>query len=211
MRRRTLTMAFHASGVARRLWALVVWGLAVLIWCRRLRISGLDNLPNEPVVVIANHSSHADTVLLQYALAIRHPLPVLVAGAEDYWFRNRALGAAAKVLGVFAFPRHGEVGVRRARKALRRRSTVIIYPQGSRTGGQFRTGIGRIALGNSVSVIPVRIAGSDGILPRGRIWPHRGDVDITFGSPTRVEPHETPSDFALRMEAVVLDHRELAA
>jgi 1-acyl-sn-glycerol-3-phosphate acyltransferase len=206
-----LTLVFQASGAARRLWALVVWGLAIRIWCRRLRISGLRNLPNEPVVVVANHSSHADTVLLQYALAIRHRLPVLVAGAEDYWFRNRVLSAAAKLLGVFAFPRRGEVGVRRARKAIRRRSTVIMYPQGSRNGGQFRAGIGRIAVGNSVCVVPVYISGSDVILPRGRRWPHRGDVIITFGRATKIEPNETPSEFAMRIEAAVLDHRELAA
>lgn len=191
------------AGVARRLFALGVWGSLTAVWCRSLRIEGLDRIPDRPVMVVANHSSHVDTVLLQFALAIRHRHPVLVAGAEDYWFGNRFRAWLASAIGVFAFPRHGERGVHRARKALRC-ATVVVFPQGSRSGGRFRAGVGRIAAGGVVEVVPVHISGADRILPRGRRWPRRHDVVITIGGPTTIGPDDTPPEFADRLERIVL-------
>jgi long-chain acyl-CoA synthetase len=163
------------------------------------------------MVVVANHSSHADTVLLQYALATCHNRPVRVAGAEDYWFRNRFFGACSRVLGLIAFPRSGEVGVHRVRRALDRRVSVVLFPQGSRSGGRFRRGIGRIARGGDVEVLPVHVAGARELLPKGKIWPRRADVAVRFGEPIMLEPSETPEGFAARLERIVLVDLEMAA
>jgi 1-acyl-sn-glycerol-3-phosphate acyltransferase len=198
-------LLLRLGGAVRRLFALGAWGLLVAVWCRRLRISGLENVPDRPVLIVANHSSHADTVLLQFALAIGHRHPVLVAGADDYWFATRTRAVVASAVGVFAFPRQGERGVQRARKALRRRATVIMFPQGSRAGGRFRAGVGRIAAEGSVEVVPVHIAGADSILPRGSGWPSRGDVVITIGRPTCIGRGDTPAEFADRLERLVID------
>jgi 1-acyl-sn-glycerol-3-phosphate acyltransferase len=156
------------------------------------------------VIVVANHSSHADTVLLQFALATCHEQPVLVAGAEDYWFRNPLLGALAQALGVIAFPRKGEVGVHRVARALNRRASVVLFPQGSRSGGRFRAGIGRIARRSDAEVLPVHVAGTQELLPKGRIWPQRTDIVVRFGEPITPKPSETPEAFAARLERIVL-------
>lgn len=195
------------AALARRLWAHIVWGAMVSTWCR-LRVDGIESVPDEPVVIAANHSSHADTVLLQYLLAKHHRPLVLVAGAEDYWFRNRALGRISAMLGVFAFPRRGDAGVRRARKALRSRATVIIYPQGTRSGGSFRPGVGRIAFGEPTKVVPVRISGSDQVLAKGSCWPRRCDVEVSFGRPTSISLSESPEEFAIRLGNSVLTEAE---
>ncbi len=200
---------FRLGGALRRLFAICVWGLLVVVWCRRLRIRGLENVPDRPVLVVANHSSHADTVLLQFALAIGHRHPVLVAGAADYWFATGLRALVASAVGVFAFPRQGERGVHRARKALRRRATVIVFPQGSRAGGHFRAGVGRIAAEGGIEVVPVHIEGADRILPRGSGWPRRGDVVVTIGRPTSIGRGDTPTEFANRLEHIVLN--ELAS
>ena len=204
------TTGMAVAALSRRLWARLVWGIVVSVWCR-LRVDGLQRVPDEAVVIAANHSSHADTVLLQYLLAKHHRPLVLVAGAEDYWFRNRALARVAAMLGVFAFPRHGDVGVRRARKALRRSATVIIYPQGTRSGGQFRPGVGRIAYGKPTKVVPVRISGSDQLLAKGSRWPRRCDVEVTFGRPTSMGLSETAEEFAVRLGKSVLTESERSA
>ena len=195
---------FAFAGALRRLWALVVWRLAVIVWCRRLRIEGRDRVPRRPVVVVANHASHADTVLLQYALATCHERPVLVAGAEDYWFRNAAIGLGARFLGVFSFPRKGDVGLLRTHRALERQSSVVLVPQGTRSGGHFRPGIGRLASEAQVEVLPVRLLGPDRLLPKGRFWPHRTDIVVRFGEPTSIRRDESPDDFAARLERIVL-------
>ena len=197
-------MMFVVAGILRRLWALVVWRLAVLMWCRRLRIEGIAGVLHRPMVIVANHASHADTVLLQYALATCHDQPVLVAGAEDYWFRNVVMGAGARFLGVFAFPRNGEAGVRRTGRALDRQASVVLFPQGSRSGGRFRSGIGRIAEQTGVDVLPVHLAGVNHLLPKGQRWPRRSDVVVRFGVPTTICSGETAEEFATRLERTVL-------
>ncbi len=199
---------FVVAGFLRRVWALSAWRFAVMVWCRRLRIEGRCNVPSRAVVVVANHASHADTVLLQYALATCHDRPVLVAGAEDYWFRSAVVGIAARLLGVFSFPRAGDIGVRRTKRALARHATVVLFPQGSRSGGRFRAGVGRIARGADAEVIPVHLEGPSVLLPKGHAWPRRTDVIVRFGDPTTMRPDETPEDFASRLEDIVL--RDLA-
>lgn len=197
-------LAIFIGGAMRRVWALIVWRAAIFMWCRRLRIEGRSRVPSRPVIVAANHSSHADTVLLQFALATCHEQPVLVAGAEDYWFRNPLLGAFAQALGVIAFPRKGEIGVHRVARALNRRASVVLFPQGSRSGGRFRAGIGRIARRSDAEVLPVHVAGTQELLPKGRIWPQRTDIVVRFGEPITPKPSETPEAFAARLERIVL-------
>jgi 1-acyl-sn-glycerol-3-phosphate acyltransferase len=188
----------------------VALAVAVLLWCRRFRLRGRENLPRRrPVLVVANHASHADTVLLIFALAAAGRR-IRVAAAEDYWFRGRVRAAIASAIGAFPFPRTGDEGVERARNLLGR-ATVILFPQGSRTGGRFRSGVGRIVADTEIEVVPVHIDGSDRILPRGRTWPHRSDVTITIGRPTRMHRDESPSEFAERLERIVLEDLVRAA
>jgi 1-acyl-sn-glycerol-3-phosphate acyltransferase len=197
-------LLLRLAGAARRAWALVVWRALVLVWCRSLRIEGRDHVPRRPVVVAANHASHTDTVLLQFALAKCHPRSILVAGAADYWFRSVTLAAFARMLGVFPFPRKGDTGVHRARRALDLRATVVLFPQGSRSGGRFRPGIGRIAMCSSTDVLPVYLSGSSELLPKGRRWPRRADIVVRFGEPMAIAPGETAEAFTARLEQVVL-------
>ena len=187
----------------RRLWCLTAWRLAIAIWCRRFEIRNRQRIPAGPVLIVANHASHADTVVLQFALASSVRCPLRVAGAEDYWFRNRVIGWFARGLGVFPFPRRGEAGPRRARRALASRSSVLIFPQGTRAGGRFRPGVGRIAAGSPTSVLPIHVSGTDSVLPRGSFLPRRGDVVIRVGEPVSMEPLETPEEFAARLERIV--------
>jgi 1-acyl-sn-glycerol-3-phosphate acyltransferase len=187
----------------RRFWFLTVWRIAILAWCRRFVIEGGSRIPGGPVVVVANHASHADTVVLQYALALSHRRPVRVAGAEDYWFRNGVTGWFARALGVFPFPRRGNVGVERAREVLAHRMSVLLFPQGTRSGGGFRAGIGRIVVASGVEVVPVHITGTDTLLPKGSRWPRRSDVLLRIGEPVAIEEAETPEQFAARLERII--------
>ncbi len=196
--------SLHLFGTARRVIGSFVWGHLVLFWCRTLRIHGLHNVPHQAVLIAANHSSHADTVLLQFALSLRHRRPVLVAGAEDYWFSDPLLAAGATSIGVFPFPRHGDAGIRRARKALRMQATVLVYPQGTRAGGRFRSGVGRIAADGLTDVVPVYISGTEELLPRGRQWPRRSSVKIVFGESVRRGQSETAQEFADRLGHTVM-------
>jgi 1-acyl-sn-glycerol-3-phosphate acyltransferase len=98
-------------------------------------------------IVVANHSSHADTAVLLAALPPKAK-PVFGAAA-DYWFDvpvRRFI--ATSVAGVLPVRRTGggsfDALLAAARPALKAGRTVVIYPEGTRSTdgnvGEFRSG-----------------------------------------------------------------------
>lgn len=143
--------------------------------------------PDGPCVVVANHSSHADTAALLAALPARRR-PV-VAAAADYWFAGplRALVCRALVSG---FPvRRGGGGtadLARAVQLLEQGRIVVVYPEGTRSRdgrvGRFHSGAARIAGEAGVPIMPVSLLGTRGVLPvHGRL--RRGRVLVRFHPP----------------------------
>ena len=162
----------------------LVWMPIRGLYCSPLTVEHLARLPREPVVFVANHNSHADTVVLLEVLGRRRLLAV--AAADDYWFRDRLRGLAlAASLGAFPFPREGTRGLRRTEELLAAGWSVLIYPQGTRGGGKFRSGIGRLAAAGA-TLVPVGVVGTRHVLPKGASWPQRHAVSVRIGEALRV-------------------------
>jgi 1-acyl-sn-glycerol-3-phosphate acyltransferase len=161
--------------------------------CFPLMVAGRDRVPDEPVLFVANHASHADTVAIIAALPPRVRARIAPAAAEDYFFKSRLRGRVCRWLtGAFPFPRHGAEGLRRARALLASGRAVLIYPEGtrSRTGAiaAFRPGAAILASQAGATVVPVGIAGTGDVLPvHGRL-PRRAPVAVVFGEPQRFAP-----------------------
>ncbi|MCV7408395.1 acyl-phosphate glycerol 3-phosphate acyltransferase [Mycobacterium florentinum] len=146
-------------------------------------------------VVVANHSSHADSAVLLAALppATR---PVIGAAA-DYWFAVPARRVVAtSLIGVLPVRRSGDgtyaALLAAAGPALKAGRTVVIYPEGTRstdgTIGEFRSGALRLARDCGVPIVPVAIAGTADVLPKdGRYSP--APMRVHLGAP--LDPHTT--------------------
>ncbi|HEX3731107.1 MAG TPA: 1-acyl-sn-glycerol-3-phosphate acyltransferase, partial [Opitutaceae bacterium] len=99
----------------------------------RVRAVGAERVPAAGgAILIANHLSYADVVVLQLAT----PRPLRFLGYEDEespWF-FRALFRLAGVIPIS--PRHPTAGMRRALAALRRGELLCLFPEGqiARTG-----------------------------------------------------------------------------
>ena len=182
------------------LWRLL-WGIAFRVWSPGYRVTG--RIPDGPVVFVANHNSHADTAAIQLALARAGHTRVLAAGAEDYFFRSPLTSFFSKVIGVFPFPRSGQEGVDRATSLVADGVSVLLYPQGTRGGGPFRKGVAHVAA-PGVPVVPVTLAGTAAVLPKGAAWPSRGAISVHFGLPLVRGRHESPDDFIARLQTAVL-------
>lgn len=140
-------------------------------------------------VVVANHSSHADTAVLLAALP-PSARPVFGAAA-DYWFDvpvRRVI--ASSLIGILPVGRSGEGAydalLKAARPALRAGRTVVIYPEGTRsTGGgigEFHSGAVRLARECGVPIVPVAVLGTAVVLPKGgRFSP--GPMAVRIGAP----------------------------
>jgi 1-acyl-sn-glycerol-3-phosphate acyltransferase len=144
-------------------------------------------------IVVANHSSHADTAVLLAALPPKAE-PVFGAAA-DYWFDvpvRRFI--ATSLAGVLPVRRSGggsyDALLAAARPALKAGRTVVIYPEGTRstdgTIGEFRSGALRLARECGVPIVPVAVTGTADVLPKGGRW-SAAPMQVRIGEP--IDPH----------------------
>ena len=186
--------AAGAAGARRVLWR------AVLRLTGGLRVDGAAELPPGPCLIVANHSSHADTAALIAALpAWRKPV---VAAAADYWFRGGFRPAICRAL-CAAFPVRrsggGSADLAAAARLLAAGHDVIVFPEGTRSRdgqiGDFRRGAARLAAAAGAPLVPAGISGTRALLPpAGSGWaggpgrPCRATVTVRFGAPVFVGP-----------------------
>ena len=177
-----------------------------------LEVVGRENLRGGgPFIFAPNHSSHLDTPLLLAALPLHLRLKTRVAAAFDYFFDRPWKGALVRlVLNAVPFVRRGEgcqASLLATCQLVRQGHSLVIFPEGTRTSNghlqPFKHGIGRLVAGSGVAVVPVWIDGTFASLPKGRRWPRRQSVKITFGPALRFEPDLSAQEIAAQVEEAV--------
>jgi len=163
-----------------------------------------------PVLIVANHCSHADTPSILRALPRRIRRRTMVAAAADYFYRSKLIGALMTLtLGTFPFSREGAVrsSLERCGELTDDGWSLLIYPEGTRstTGetGPFRRGIGLLATQLGVPVVPIGITGTYGVWPKGRALPTSSPVTVRIGTPIDVCVDADPVDMVERLELAV--------
>lgn len=173
-----------AAAIARRvLWTIALWATG---GCR-----ADGSLPARPCVIVANHSSHADTPALLAVLPPRRR--PAVAAAADYWFGGPASlrwRAAVCTSLTAAFPVRrsggGSADLASAAALIAAGRDVIVFPEGTRSRdgsvGPFHSGAARLAEAAGAPIVPVGIRGTGALLPvHGRL--RRTRVDVRIGAP----------------------------
>ena len=163
-------------------------------------------------IVVANHSSHADTAVLLAALP-PSAKPVFGAAA-DYWFDVPVRRfVATSLAGVLPVQRSGDGGyaalLAAVRPALEAGHTVVVYPEGTRstdgTIGEFRSGALRLAQDCGVPIVPVAVLGTAAVLPKGGHY-SPAPMRVHIGDP--VDP-ATTSAAQLREQVIALRDNRL--
>jgi 1-acyl-sn-glycerol-3-phosphate acyltransferase len=168
-----------------------------LAWKGAFRLVGgfkaTGSAPYEAMVVVANHTSHADTPAL--IAAFPSPYKPVVVAADDYWFEKRWKALALKLaIGAVPVRRDGGHGydtlVESARRVLGTGSSLLVFPEGTRGAGgelgEFHTGAIRLAKEFDVPLLPVAVVGTDRLLPKGgRLRP--GPVEVRVGQAIQPE------------------------
>ncbi len=157
----------------------------------KLEVVNKDNLPgNGSFIIAANHASHLDFPLLYSIFSFSRIKKVIAPAASDYFYNNRLRKIFTdRFINSFSFERFGNFmhGLKICRYLLERGSCLVIFPEGTRMAGsdigEFKAGIGMLAIELDVPIIPVYIEGAERALPKGKsvIKPHK--VKIKIGKP----------------------------
>ncbi len=155
------------------------------------RVRGLEKIPRGDCVVVANHASYLDGVILQGFLPPRFSYVV-----KGEMRRFPLAGFLLKRIGSRFVERFEASGsARDARHLLRAASageSLALFPEGTFVEepglGRFRPGAFAAAIKAGIPVVPVVISGSRHIFPAGQILPCHGHVRIDILSP--IEPSD---------------------
>jgi 1-acyl-sn-glycerol-3-phosphate acyltransferase len=160
-----------------------------------LRLLDAGHLPAGPCVVVANHASYLDGVVLKAALPARFSFVIKkeVSHVPLAGFVLRRIGSEF----VDRFNRHaGGMDARRLIKAADAGQALAFFPEGTFLAqpglGKFHTGAFAIAARAELPIVPIAIRGTRHILPSGRFLPRPGRIHIQvlppLGPLTGLEP-----------------------
>lgn len=160
---------------------------------------GRERLPKHfPFVIVANHASHLDALILASQLPMRFNCNLFPIAAGDTFFETKPAAMFASFF-INALPLWRKNCGVHTLQILRDRLIegdcgYIIFPEGtrSRTGSlaKFKPGIGKLVAATSVPVVPCKIFGAfeafppTGKLPRPRV------LRLKIGSPLTFEGFE---------------------
>ncbi len=153
-----------------------------------ITVNGLDRLPAEPSIVVANHPSWLDAVVL---VTVLPPCFRFVAG--EVLERQVLSGFVLKRLGTEFVERYereqGVADTDRVVALVRAGQSLVIFPEGhlNRAPGlrTFHMGAFVAAARAGVPVVPIAIGGTRAMLRPGHRFPRWGAVGIAIGAPIR--------------------------
>ena len=186
-----------------------------------INVSGVDNLPKVSKgasIIVANHNSHFDTLILMCLFSGSQILKIHPVVAADY-FCNTKLKTFifTKLLGIIPLSRtvhkaSKEELFKDINEPLKAGETIIIYPEGTRGENseltKFKTGVAHIAKMNpDIPVIPCYINGPDRILPKGSLMWVPFIADVYVGEPILYDNTST-KEFTTRIQTAVQKLKE---
>jgi long-chain acyl-CoA synthetase len=193
-----------------------------------VRVVGRERLTSAlpALLIVANHVTMADPVLLLSALPRRlRRVAVAMDGEMLRRYRHPSLAASARerlgglpayallatLMNVFSLPRKS--GFRKsfafAGESVERGYSVIVFPEGVRTPNgalsPFLPGIGLLAQGLRLPVLPAFIQGLFALKAAGRRTARPGEVSVIFGDPVVYERGRAPEEIAKDLERRVAE------
>lgn len=168
-----------------------------------LDVRGIDELKkiSGPVIFAANHLSYLDHLAVMFALPKEIRYKTATAAWEEFFFgayhgvdrilRRLSYEYATLLFNLFPLPQ--SQGFRGSLKYMGRLAdagfNILIFPEGGHSlDGKmqpFQLGLGIMVKELGIPVVPVKISGTDQVLPHEARFPKKGRVTVTFGEPLR--------------------------
>jgi 1-acyl-sn-glycerol-3-phosphate acyltransferase len=160
----------------------------------RVRVDGREHLrENAPRMLVANHTSYADIVVLMAALGTDYHFVAKAEVMSMPFFRT-----FLRKLGHFAFrredPRARLQQAEQIEDALRRGESVFVFPEGTFSAQSgvrpFHLGAFKAAFAAKREIVPIALKGTRRVLRDGTWLPRPGRITITICPPVAPPPAE---------------------
>lgn len=155
--------------------------LTLAVMAARPRVSGLQHLPAAPCIVVANHASYLDGMVLSAALPPRFGFVIKreMTRVPLAHFLLRRIGSQF----VERFDtRRGAADARRILALAESRHSLAFFPEGtfrSEPGlRRFHSGAFAAAVRGDLPVVPVVIRGTRRMLAAGQLLPQPGQIEV---------------------------------
>lgn len=174
-------------------------------WWGRMQVEGLETVPESgPLLIVGNHDSHWDPVMVGIAALKRRQIRALAK--SDLW-QVRGLGPILNGMGQIPIERgkSDAQALARAVEALQAGVCIGVFPEGTRSKGRVlraRSGVGRLALEvPETHVTLVAIEGTTDLTG----FPRRPRIRIRFFNPDggQPRPDENPAELSARLLAEI--------
>ena len=147
----------------------------------RYQLTQAELLPEAPCVIVANHCSYLDGLLMKAALPARFSFVI-----KKEMVRIPLAGLLLKRIGSLFVDRHnrhaGGMDTRRILREAHGGKSLVFFPEGTFTD---KVGLQRFHLGAfataqraDLPVVPVALHGTRRILRPGSVWPRPGTVQV---------------------------------
>lgn len=178
------------SALCRKLFAAAIVRPVAALWMGYALRHG-ENLPARgPAIVIANHNSHLDALMLLSLFPLSLVPSIRIAAAADYFFaRKGSRFLAEHVAGLVPVARKGgKDPLAPLAAVLEKGGILFLFPEGTRGSpdvmGDIRPGLWHLARRfPEVPVCPVYLHGPGRALPKGSWIPVPLFADICVGKP----------------------------
>lgn len=177
-----------------------------------LRVRGREHLPGaDPFVLIANHTSHLDTVALLSLFPLGRLRWIQPVAARDYFERTRLVSWLSHALfNILSVERRHVTRdtnpLAIMGSALASGQSLILFPEGTRGGageqGHFLPGIAHLAeLAPQVPIVPACLVNMGRSLPKGEWLPVPFFCEVRLGPP--LHPSGSRAEILLQLEQAV--------
>lgn len=179
----------------RRRWASGAGRAVFRLTGIKSKVRGAESIPERQCIVVANHASYIDGVILNAFLPPRFGFVIKgeVGKVPVAGFLLRRIGSQ------FVERFDASASARDARRLLKvaeSGESLAFFPEGTFQAvpglGYFRAGAFAAAINSELPIVPVVISGSRGVLPAATILPRRGRLAIDML--TAIEPSDPAFD-----------------
>lgn len=161
----------------------------------RFRRRGAEHVPPAgPVLLVSNHQSHLDPVLVGVAC----PRQIMALARRSLFVGP--FGWLLRSVGAVPVDLEGSAigGLKTTLRLLRDGNVVLVFPEGTRSRdgslGTMKPGFCALARRSEAVIVPTAVDGAFAAMPRGHTLPRPGKIALTFAPPITPDQYQQLSD-----------------